>query len=105
MRQAIRVGTYTGLAGLVIALIFLLASHFRQSPLGPGENIEWVLTALLILGYPTSLAAVVLHPMGAGPTLVSVVMILAVALNWALLGFLAAILMHWIRSALRSSTE
>lgn len=90
-----RLATVTGIAGLTAALVLTLIAAMRPNPLGPGEGVAWLLSYWLLLGFPLSLAVgllgPLLGPLGAPPVLVQVLMILAVALDWALIGGLVGI--------------
>lgn len=93
-----RVALYAGIAGLAAAIALVVVAATRSSPGGAGENLEWLLSYLLLLGFPVSLAASLLRPLGS-PTVIRVAMVLSVAVNWGLLGYLVAkLLTFWKRS-------
>jgi hypothetical protein len=96
MRPA-RIGVWAGGAALLVGLVLLLVSLGRESPGGAGENIQWLLSYLLLLGFPTSLLVGGLHPLGVSPVVVRVAMVLALAANWAVVAYVVAKLVQLLR--------
>jgi putative effector of murein hydrolase LrgA (UPF0299 family) len=93
-----RVALYAGIAGLAAALTLVVVAATRSNPVAAGENLEWLLSYLLLLGFPVSLVASLLRPLGSA-TVIRVAMVLSVAVNWGLLGYLVAkLLTLWKRS-------
>ena len=92
-----RIALWVGAFALAVALTLLLVSLLRTSPEDPGGNIEWLLSYLLLLGFPTSLVVALLGYTGASAWVVLTAMIAAVALNWGLAGFLLASIARLLR--------
>jgi len=86
--RPVRSATIVGAGALVAALILSAMAKGRESPVGAGESIEWLLTYLMLLGFPTSLAVAPLRFLS--PGIVKAAMIFAVAVNWALAAFIVA---------------
>jgi hypothetical protein len=76
-------------AGALVAVVLLAVSMLRSSPGGPGENFEWLLAYVSLLGFPTSLAPSLLVQTDS-PLLVYGATLLALPANWALLTYIAA---------------
>jgi hypothetical protein len=82
--------------GLLVAIGLVVRSSLG-GPFGSGDSYEWLLTWLMLLGFPTSLTVSLLGN-AASPWMVPVAFVLAVAINWGLLAYLAAKLVSAFRS-------
>jgi len=91
-----RVAMYGGLAALLVSLVLVALSTVRASPGGTGDNIEWLLSWLLILGFPTTLLAAALRAVGSS-AIVLVGMMLASIVNWSAIAYVAAMLVGVLR--------
>jgi hypothetical protein len=85
--RPLRVALIAGLLALIAAVVVIAIGAIRVAPTGLGEQREWTLMYLLILGFPTTLAVGSLRGLlgvaVAGPALVMLAIVFAVALNWA----------------------
>lgn len=96
--RPIRIAAYASLVALTGSSVLWLVSLGRQSPGGTGENMQWMLSYLLLAGFPTTLAVAPLHAL-AGPGLIRVAMVLAVVVNWAIVAYLAALILKAAKPA------
>jgi len=88
IKKALKVGVYCGLAGLIMSLLLVAWAFLPPKPTIAGESIQWLLDWLAFLGFPTNLLISQPPLRSLGPT--PVVMVLAMIVNWGLIGFLIA---------------
>jgi hypothetical protein len=105
-KAPLKVATYTGFAGLLMSIALIVVSVLRHGA-GRGENIEWLLSYLLLIGFPITVAAGYLRPIINwlnAPLLVTVTMVLAVIVDWALVGFLIGVAVRAFQRIARQKT-
>lgn len=95
--------------GAIIALVVHVQALRLDPPGGSGEVVSWTMLWLLIWGGPVSLVVETLaYPLVSvlklGPFIVAALTI-SVPLNWGLLGVMAALLRHLLRTGRRSENK
>ena len=101
-----RLALYAGLAAFGAAMVLAIIAAMRESSGGAGENIEWFLSYLLVIGFPTTLVVAVMRPvfgmLDVGPVIAWLAMILAVTLNWVLIAYGVTKVVALVGQAFRS---
>lgn len=99
-----RIVVSAGAIGFVAVVALVVASQLRSSPGGTGENLEWLLSYSLLLGFPVSLLASLLRPLGS-PLVIRVALLITVPLNWGLWAFALASVMSFFQQSKGTKVE